>query len=327
MSFRRLILFFALLLPLLSLLSSISFRKGITEKQIFGVNLKGGCIGKYSNMEVISSDRYASSAGQHGEAIMVYDNFFTGCTTGNYLEIGGRDGLDGTNTLFFEQLNWTGMLIEACPDAYLKMVKNRSSKKNIFVHGIISGVNPFTLTKFTSFGKEACSSVATASDDLTYNKYWLSKKKGYSHTHYVMQFPLSAVLNSHSFTRIEFFSLDVEGYELNVLNSIDFSRVRIFVILVEASRFFVLKNTRVRCLLEYLGYSGTIDESLNDIFWLKSMVPKNLRAEKMCHGNIRNGLNWCSGRLSDPFCKDVFNHTSEQIEEQVVAEYCKNYKC
>ena len=58
--------------------------------------------------------------------------------------------INKTNLFFEIELNWTGMMIEACPQAYLQMVKNRSKKKNIFIHGIISNSNPFTLTKLTS---------------------------------------------------------------------------------------------------------------------------------------------------------------------------------
>ncbi|CAL6281039.1 unnamed protein product [Bathycoccus prasinos] len=237
---------------------------------------------------------------------MIYENFFRGCQTGKYLEIGGRDGLDGTNTLFFErELNWTGMMIEACPQAYLQMVKNRSEKNNIFINGIISNSNPFTLTKLTSFGAEACSSVATVVLDKSYHSYWLTKKRGKFHTHHVMQIPLQPVFDAYSFTAIDFFSLDVEGHELQVLNSINFLKTKI----------------GVRCLLEHLGYSGTNDGQLNDIFWSKGIRPTKLTAEDMCHGFVRNGLNWCSLHTSEPYCNNNHNYTSKRLNTEVMADY------
>lgn len=57
-----------------------------------------------------------------------------------------------------------------------------------------------------------------------------------------MQIPLQPVFDAYSFTSIEFFSLDVEGHELQVLNSINFLKTKIGVILVEASKFFVVKE-------------------------------------------------------------------------------------
>jgi len=286
-----------------------------------------GCLNRRGREFKALSTLDTKLAGQHGETQVIHDNFFAGCHSGTYLEIGGKDGLDGTNTLFFEKLNWTGMLVEACPEAYLQMIENRSEKNNVFVNGIISCDNPFTLQKFISFGKRACSPTATAVEDPGYHSYWLSKRKGVFHTHYVMNIPLQPVLDTHKLTTIDFFSLDVEGAELNVLKSINFQRTKISVLLVEASKFFIVKNTKVRCLLEHLGYSGTNDGFINDIFWLKPMLPENLKSENMCHGTVRNGLNWCSEQKSNPYCKDLGNLPSKLIKEEVVAEYCQNHMC
>ena len=48
---------------------------------------------------------------------------------------------------------------------------------------------------------------------------WKNKKKVQ-----VQARKLSDILDQNSIDKIDFFSLDVEGYELNVLNGIDFSR-------------------------------------------------------------------------------------------------------
>jgi hypothetical protein len=45
--------------------------------------------------------------------------------------------------------------------------------------------------------------------------------------------PLSAMLDEHGVTRINFFSLDVEGAELKVLETFDFEKVKIDVLMVE----------------------------------------------------------------------------------------------
>ena len=136
-----------------------------------------------------------------------------------------------------------------------------------------------------------------------------------------MQIPLQPVFDAYSFTSIKIFSLDVEGHELQVLNSINFLKTKIGVILVEASKFFVVKNTKVRCLLEHLGYSGTNDGQLNDIFWSKGIRPTKLTAEDMCHGFVRNGLNWCSLHTSEPYCNNNHNYTSKRLNTEVMADY------
>ena len=49
--------------------------------------------------------------------------------------------------------------------------------------------------------------------------------------------PLSAMLEEYGVTRINFFSLDVEGAELKVLETFNFDKVKIDVLMVEAEFF------------------------------------------------------------------------------------------
>ena len=50
---------------------------------------------------------------------------------GFYLEVGGFDGLDNSQTRFVESLGWSGVVIEADPDNYIKLVKNRPSAMTV----------------------------------------------------------------------------------------------------------------------------------------------------------------------------------------------------
>ena len=56
-----------------------------------------------------------------------YDNGF-------YIECGANDGVDQSNTWYFEKFkNWHGFLIEAHPETFNELKKNRS-KKNILIN-------------------------------------------------------------------------------------------------------------------------------------------------------------------------------------------------
>ena len=68
----------------------------------------------------------AASKSQIGDEVWLFNNVFFNITAGFYLEMGGSDGVSNSNTRAFAQAaNWRGMLIEADPDAYPKMVANR----------------------------------------------------------------------------------------------------------------------------------------------------------------------------------------------------------
>jgi len=65
--------------------------------------------------------------------------------------------------------------------------------------------------------------------------------------------PLAPLINQR-FTKINFFSLDVEGYEYNFLDSIDFEAVQIDVIITETSSD-ATKNSLIVQYLKIKGYT------------------------------------------------------------------------
>lgn len=56
---------------------------------------------------------------------------------GFYIECGANDGVNKSNTWFFEKkLNWKGLLIEPNPKVFVELKKNRSNK-NFFSNSLI----------------------------------------------------------------------------------------------------------------------------------------------------------------------------------------------
>lgn len=127
------------------------------------------------------------------------------------LELGACDGLLYSNTLFFEiYLGFKGILIEPVKEFYDKLIKNRpnsicynnvisSSEKDveILVNGAVSGIKQ------------------NMTDDFI-NK-WHSKKN----IRKIKTKTLSNIFKEKNIKYIDFFSLDVEGGELDVLNTIN----------------------------------------------------------------------------------------------------------
>ena len=74
--------------------------------------------------------------------------------------------------------------------------------------------------------------------------------------------PLGKVLSMFSIDRIDFFSLDVEGAELEVLKTLDFSKVHINVIAIEADGRNSQKDEDVRKLV--LAHGFELDHSFSN---------------------------------------------------------------
>ena len=60
---------------------------------------------------------------QYKQDEWLYNNHFKNKKNGTFLEIGADDGIDKSNTKFFEDLGWVGMCIEASPKRF-KLLKN-----------------------------------------------------------------------------------------------------------------------------------------------------------------------------------------------------------
>ena len=150
---------------------------------------------------------------------------------GFYIECGANDGVRQSNTLYFNQkYNWKGLLVEPNPGLFLECVKNRPNdivenyalvdfsyqEKEIKGH--------FQFTDYVNGLMGQC----TVNNPLS---AWNLHDPSLAIS--VNAITLNELLIKHKINKIEFFSLDVEGYEMFVLNGINFEMFRPKFILVE----------------------------------------------------------------------------------------------
>ena len=170
---------------------------------------------------------------------------------GFFIEVGANDGYSQSNTYFLEkERNWKGLLVEGIPELY-KKCKNIRSKSVVKNYALVS--NEFPYKSITMHFANLMSVVEGSLKKEDQEKYI---KKGLeiqgldrSYSISVPVCTLEAILDQIPNTQhcIDFFSLDVEGYELNVLKGLNLSKYRPRYILVEAIFFdevnsFLIKN-------------------------------------------------------------------------------------
>ena len=154
-----------------------------------------------------------------------------------FLEVGGFDGLTGSNTLFLEScLGWRGVLVEAQPQSFEKMRLQRP--RVISIHSALcSGGKQHVM--FTNVSSTA-SEVLGEGDKRALTTVPCGKLTEYL-----------GVLGIHQLT---FLSVDVQGSELQVVRSIDWSALNVSVVAIEERRVDFKKNTAVAAvLLEQAG--------------------------------------------------------------------------
>lgn len=181
------------------------------------------------------------------------ESFFKNCF---YIEAGANDGINQSNTYFIEhKYNSKGMLIEAVPLIYNKLINNRN-QNNIFENCALVSYNYTDTYCDIAYCNLMSTNLSDKDDDLIRSKEEhirlgkeYVKDDNYGKIFKVQSKTLQSLLDKHNIINVDLFSLDVEGNEFSVLNGIDYDKVNIKVILVESRNV-----TRVQTLFESKNY-------------------------------------------------------------------------
>ena len=157
---------------------------------------------------------------------------FINYKNGFYIECGANDGVNQSNTWYYEKkLGWSGLLIEPLGEVFYELKKNRSDK-NFFFNKALCAFN--YKKKFISLKLDLKDSLSTRSTEDNIKTRIDIKVKTEN---------LNSILNKIRAPKIiDFFSLDVEGDELKVLNGINFKRYKFKYILIETYHLKKIKN-------------------------------------------------------------------------------------
>ena len=166
---------------------------------------------------------------------------------GFFIECGANDGVDQSNTWYFEKyLNWHGVLIEPLTKQFIELKKNRGQKNQFYNVALCAS--------------ESINSIEIIEDDLisqVSNKFDEEKK--------ISNFDamtLTKILDEISAPNlIDFFSLDVEGFEDQVIKGINFKKYNFKFFLIET------KNDEVINFLNNKNYNLIKKLSVHDFLF------------------------------------------------------------
>lgn len=163
---------------------------------------------------------------------------------GLFIEAGANNGVKFSNTLFFERYrNWRGLLIEPIPDLAAECRKNRplALVENCALVAAGSAQREVAM-RYANMMSIVKGAMQSEEGDLEHVRKGCEVQQIESYEITVPARPLSEILDQHGITKVDFFSLDVEGYELEALQGLDFTRHAPRFLLVECRERETMQN-------------------------------------------------------------------------------------
>jgi FkbM family methyltransferase len=169
---------------------------------------------------------YSSQAGQD----LVADRLLNGRTGGVFVDVGGFDGVTGSNTLFFEQFRgWRGVLVEPVPANHARAAQARRCPCLPFAVAAADGEAEMIVVER---GFTQMSGLAQSYDPGMLDRVRADPRHAESRVT-VQTRRLERIMDEAGIGAADFVSLDIEGGERAVLESFPFGRIRVSVWAIE----------------------------------------------------------------------------------------------
>lgn len=165
------------------------------------------------------------SFSQYGED-MVLRNFFRGKTDGFYVDIGAHEPIRYSNTYFFYKLGWSGIVVDPLPGALANFEEKRPRDRALGI-GISDESGSleyycFRQPLYNTFSVEHAKLVESPENPLI-EVIRISVRR------------LDEVLEEYlpKERKLDFMSVDAEGYDLHILRSNDWTKFRPGILVIE----------------------------------------------------------------------------------------------
>lgn len=201
------------------------------------------------------SNRYHS---QFGQDRWLRRHVF-GDRPGRFLDVGGYDGVTGSNSLFFERaLDWSGILIEPVPSRCAEAATVRSCPCIPVAAGADDGTAQMVVVER---GLTQTSALVAVDDPAVV----AARHAHPHHSERVIDVPvrrLDSLLVDAAIDHLDYVSIDTEGSEHAVLNGFPFEAVRVIAWTIENRHH----DEEVRSRLARYGYALRHRLGVDDVF-------------------------------------------------------------
>lgn len=172
--------------------------------------------------------------GQVGQDYFLDKKIFKGMEGGTFVDVGAYDGVEFSNTLFFEKhRKWKGICIEPNPAHFSKL-----SERNCIIEKVAISHKEGEFEFYANKGYTCGLSGLKDFYPEQHYKRLLKETEEYQCSTDVIKVqcvPLQKILDKHNIDYVHYLSIDVEGGEKSVLKSINFDKTFVDVISFEVN--------------------------------------------------------------------------------------------
>jgi len=209
----------------------------------------------FKNIEYFQDIKNYSQIKQDLKVLSFYNNK----QNGYFIEIGANDGINLSNTYLLEKnYNWKGICVEALPDKFNDLVKNRKS----------ININKAVYDKTGEILQFSSDDLLSGITDKI-DKHMDSKTKQQIS---VETMTLNDILDQNNApTFIDYISIDTEGSEFEIIKSVDLNKYKFGLMHIEHN-FVEPRRTEMKTYLLENGYLYKGPNEFDDEYIHNSLV-------------------------------------------------------
>jgi FkbM family methyltransferase len=187
----------------------------------------------WNRLQVWSFPDLSGYVAQTGQDLFLHQHLGLEKRNGFFVDIGAFDGVEISNSLFFErELGWKGLCVEPIPEIFARLRANRLADCINAAAGTHDGKAEFVVLEG---GFETGSHLAKEGE---------ATKAGTRRIP-VEVVDIARVLREHGVKKINFLSIDIEGGEMELFDHIAASGIQIDVVAMELNMNFVEMDARM----------------------------------------------------------------------------------
>lgn len=198
----------------------------------------------------------------------IVDKLLSSKEKGFFLDIGAHDGVNFSNSLFFEESRkWTGICIEPVPKFFKILEEKRTCiKLNVCIADTEKEI------EFVEVEGPASMLSGILTPESTNHFLRIKdavKNQGGSYSIYKLNtLTIDSILNQYTISTIDYLSIDVEGFELDILRTINFDKYNVRIMTIENDQ----RDNHIISFLESKGYKSLCFSGPDEIFIKKGQI-------------------------------------------------------